>query len=172
MTLMGATGNQPSQYAHPDVPPMCRATLSPTSGRNDSVANDGIPPVRSGQMLASSARHRHRKQPAIVITPMRMMPSAPVPWTTYGAIPVTRMVPARPITNAPHQLVPLVRPVSGPAAAPSALLTVAIALPFRPSAGTLKPGAWPGRAGGCWKPVRRRAGVRQKRSRDLEEGRV
>src|SRR5580658_1494518 len=71
-----------------------------------------MPPVRSGQMHASSARHRHRKQPAIVITPMRMMPSAPVPWTTYGAMPVTRIVPARPITKAPHQLVPLRRPSS------------------------------------------------------------
>src|SRR6202035_3883720 len=92
---------------------MCRATLSPTSGRNDSVAYPGMPPVRSGHIVASSARHRHRKQPAIVITPMRMMPSAPVPWTTYGAMPVTRMVPARPMTKAPHQLVPLCRPVSG-----------------------------------------------------------
>src|SRR5580692_367716 len=108
MTLMGATGNQPSQYAQPDVPPMCLAHLSPTSGRNDSVANEGIPPVRSGQMVASSARHRHRKQPAIVMTPIRM-------------------VPASPITNAPHQLVPLARPFSG--AAPSTLVT-AIALPF------------------------------------------
>jgi hypothetical protein len=61
---------------------MCRAARSPTSGRNDSVANDGIPPVRSGQMVASSARHRHRKQPATVITPIKMMPSAPVPCTT------------------------------------------------------------------------------------------
>src|SRR5262249_53044041 len=43
---------------------------------------------------------------------MRMMPSAPVPWTTYGAIPVTRIVPASPMTNAPHQLVPLARPCS------------------------------------------------------------
>src|SRR5262249_33557478 len=56
---------------------------------------------------------RHRKQPATVITPMRMMPSAPVPCTTKGAMPVTRIVPARPITNAPHQFVPLTRPFSG-----------------------------------------------------------
>src|SRR6266513_4595314 len=92
---------------------MCRDAVLPTSGRNDSVAYPGMPPVRSGHIVASSARHRHRKQPAIVITPMRMMPSAPVPWTTYGAMPVTRIVPARPITKAPHQLVPLRRPVSG-----------------------------------------------------------
>ena len=137
MTLIGATGNHPSQYAHPDVPPICRATLSPTSGLNDSVANDGIPPVRSGQIVASSARHRHRKQPAIVITPIRMMPSAPVPCTTYGAMPVTRIVPARPITNAPHQLVPLARPFSG--AAPPTLSTAVIALPF--SQNVVKAGA-------------------------------
>src|SRR5215467_12166232 len=72
-------------------------------------------------MVASSARQKHRKQPAIVITPIRMIPSAPVPCTTYGAMPVTRMVPARPITNAPHQLVPLARPVSGTTASVEAI---------------------------------------------------
>src|SRR6516162_11668658 len=113
ITLIGATGNQPSQYAQPDVPPMCRAAVSPSHGRNDSVANEGMPPVRSGHMVASSARQKQRKQPAIVITPMRMMPSAPVPCTTYGAMPVTRIVPASPITKAPHQFVPLARPFSG-----------------------------------------------------------
>src|SRR5438034_5346057 len=92
---------------------MCRAVVSPTRGRNDSVAYPGMPPVRSGHIVASSARHRHRKQPASVITPIRMIPSAPVPWATYGAMPVTRIVPARPMTKAPHQLVPLCRPVSG-----------------------------------------------------------
>src|SRR5215813_5281714 len=72
-----------------------------------------MPPVRSGHIVASSARQKQRKQPASVITPMRMMPSAPVPSTTAGAMPVTRIVPARPMTNAPHQLVPLARPCSG-----------------------------------------------------------
>src|SRR5215467_13871503 len=113
ITLIGATGNHPSQYAQPDTPPMCRAVVSPVHGRNDSVANDGMPPVRSGHIVASSARQKQRKQPAIVITPMRMMASAPVPCTAYGAMPVTRIVPARPITKAPHQLVPLARPFSG-----------------------------------------------------------
>src|SRR6185437_13067320 len=112
ITLIGATGNQPSQYAHPETPPKCRAALSPTSGRNDSVAKEGMPPVRSGHIVASSARHRHRKQPASVMMPMRMIPSAPVPWTTTGAMPVTRIVPASPITKAPHQLVPLTRLLS------------------------------------------------------------
>src|SRR5215472_6475215 len=92
---------------------MWRAAVLPTSGRNDSVANEGMPPVRSGHIVASSARQKQRKQPASVITPMRMMPSAPTPWTTAGAIPVTRIVPASPMTNAPHQLVPLARPCSG-----------------------------------------------------------
>src|SRR5712672_3675028 len=101
---------------------MCRDAVPPTSGRNDSVAYPGMPPVRSGHIVASSARHRHRKQPAIVITPIRMIPSAPVPWTTYGAMPVTRMVPARPITKAPHQLVSLRRPVSG--SVPSVVATI------------------------------------------------
>src|SRR5215471_11098442 len=113
ITLIGATGNQPSQYAQPDVPPICRATVSPTSGRTDSVANDGMPPVRSGHRVASSARHRHRKHPASVITPIKMMPRAPVLCTTYGAMPVTRIVPASPITKAPHQFVPLARPFCG-----------------------------------------------------------
>src|SRR3989442_689307 len=106
---------------------MCRATVLPTSGRNDSVANEGMPPVRSGHIVASSARQKQRKAPAIVITPIKMMPSAPVPWTTKGAMPVTRIVPARPITKAPHQFVPLVRPFSG--SVPS---TVAIAPPLQP----------------------------------------
>src|SRR5215467_3543303 len=72
-----------------------------------------MPPVRSGHIVASSARQKHRKAPASVMTPIRMMPSAPVPCTTKGAMPVTRIVPARPITKAPHQLVPLTRPFSG-----------------------------------------------------------
>src|SRR2546430_8902982 len=85
-----------------------------------------MPPVRSGHIVASSARHRHRKQPAIVITPIRMIPSAPVPCTTYGAMPVTRIVPARPMTNAPHQLVPLCRPLSG--SAPSVVTVIGVPL--------------------------------------------
>src|SRR5215469_6218653 len=72
-----------------------------------------MPPVRSGHTHASSARQKHRKHPAMVITPIKMMPSAPVPCATNGAMPVTRIVPARPITKAPHQLVPLYRPFSG-----------------------------------------------------------
>ena len=36
--------------------------------------------------------------------------AAPSDVTITGAIPVTRIVPARPITNAPHQLVSRLRP--------------------------------------------------------------
>ncbi len=36
--------------------------------------------------------------------------AAPSVVTIVGAIPVTRIVPARPITNAPHQLMVLGRP--------------------------------------------------------------
>src|SRR5215472_6123757 len=113
ITLIGATGNHPSQYAQPDTPPMCRAVVLPVHGRNDSVANDGMPPVRSGHMVASSARQKHRKQPAIVITPMRRMASPPVPCTAYGAMPVTRIVPASPMTTPPHHFVPLAKPLYG-----------------------------------------------------------
>src|SRR5690242_8572014 len=38
--------------------------------------------------------------------------AAPSEVTITGAMPVTRIVPARPTTNAPHQFVPLVRPPS------------------------------------------------------------
>ena len=43
----------------------------------------------------------------ITITGTEAEPSAV---TITGAIPVTRIVPANPITNAPHQLVVLARP--------------------------------------------------------------
>ncbi len=38
------------------------------------------------------------------------MADAPNDVTITGAIPVTRIVPARPITNAPHQFVSLLSP--------------------------------------------------------------
>ena len=38
--------------------------------------------------------------------PIAQIALAPMPCTAYGAMPVTRIVPARPMTNAPHQLVP------------------------------------------------------------------
>ena len=44
---------------------------------------------------------------------MSRIPAAPMPLTTTGAIPVTRIVPARPITKAPHQFVFLLRPSVG-----------------------------------------------------------
>ena len=41
----------------------------------------------------------------IVITMMTGIDAAPSVVTITGAIPVTRIVPARPMTNAPHQFV-------------------------------------------------------------------
>ena len=46
----------------------------------------------------------------MVITTMTGTEAAPSSVTMTGAIPVTRIVPARPMTNAPHQLVVLGRP--------------------------------------------------------------
>ena len=46
----------------------------------------------------------------IVITRMIGIDAAPSEVTITGAIPVTRIVPASPITNAPHQLVVFGRP--------------------------------------------------------------
>ena len=46
----------------------------------------------------------------IVMNTMTGTDAAPSSVTMTGAIPVTRIVPARPMTNAPHQLVVLGRP--------------------------------------------------------------
>ena len=70
----------------------------------------GEPPVRSGIIAESSARIRHNKYPVIVITIITGIAAAPRDVTITGAIPVTRMVPASPITNAPHQFVSRLRP--------------------------------------------------------------
>ena len=43
--------------------------------------------------------------PLIVISTITGTDAAPSSVTITGAIPVTRIVPARPITNAPHQFV-------------------------------------------------------------------
>ena len=63
------------------------------------------PPVRSGIIAESSARNRQSNQPDSVMTMMLGIDAAPMLVTITGAIPVTRIVPARPITNAPHQFV-------------------------------------------------------------------
>ncbi len=65
---------------------------------------DGRPPARSGIIAASSERSRHRIQPQAVISTITGIAAAPSATTIVGPIPVTRIVPARPITNALHQL--------------------------------------------------------------------
>jgi hypothetical protein len=60
-------------------------------------------------MAANSARHRHNINPAILDRRKTGIEAAPILCTASGAMPVTRMVPARPITKAPHQLVLLGR---------------------------------------------------------------
>src|ERR1700730_11593411 len=107
--LMGATGNHPSHYAQPDSPPMWRDVVLP-SGAKHTSAYDGSPPVRSGIIAASSARQKHRTTPAAATANIIGTAAAPRPCTAAGASPVTRIVPASPITKAPHQLVPFCRP--------------------------------------------------------------
>ena len=68
-------------------------------------AYDGRPPERSGIIADSSASSRHTMYPVIVISTMIGTDAAPSSVTITGAMPVTRIVPARPITNAPHQFV-------------------------------------------------------------------
>src|SRR5262249_52343828 len=98
------TGNHPSQYAHAVNPLMCSAALGQRV-LNAGYAYDGDPPVRSGIIADSSARKRHRSQPLSVMMMMLGIDAAPTEVTITGAIPVTRIVPASPMTNAPHQFV-------------------------------------------------------------------
>src|SRR5437868_10052517 len=100
----GPTGNQPSQYAHAVNPLTCSAARGQRVLKA-GYAYDGEPPVRSGIIADSSARNRQRSQPLSVTMTMLGMDAAPTAVTITGAIPVTRMVPASPITNAPHQFV-------------------------------------------------------------------
>jgi hypothetical protein len=66
--LIGATVNQPSQYAHDERPPTWSATRLP-SGWNDSNAYEGRPPARSGHVAAISARQKQRKTPIVTMIP-------------------------------------------------------------------------------------------------------
>ena len=63
----------------------------------------GEPPVRSGIIAESSARNRQSSQPVRVMKTVTGMEAAPELVTMTGAMPVTRIVPARPMTKAPHQ---------------------------------------------------------------------
>ena len=75
-----------------------------------TYAYEGEPPVRSGIIAESSARIRHSRYPVIVMTTITGIAAAPSDVTITGAMPVTRIVPARPITNAPHQFVSRLSP--------------------------------------------------------------
>ena len=55
---------------------------------------------------ASSAANRHSNTPIAVASAIIGTAAAPRACTAGGSIPVTRIGPASPITNAPHQLVP------------------------------------------------------------------
>src|SRR3954469_12021728 len=107
--LSGATGNQPSQYIHDVTPLMCLAACGHRS-LYAGYAYDGAPPVRSGIIAESSGSSRHSRYPVIVRTMISGIEAAPSDVTMTGAMPVTRIVPARPMTNAPHQFVSLARP--------------------------------------------------------------
>src|SRR5579864_2726693 len=98
----GPTGNQPSQYAQAVKPLMCSANRGQRVLKA-GYAYEGEPPVRSGIIAESSARKRQSSQPVTVMKTMLGIDAAPSEVTITGAIPVTRIVPARPITNALHQ---------------------------------------------------------------------
>ena len=99
----GATGNQPSQYAHAVKPLMCSATrghrlLKPDTRRTASRPCVGHHRRELRQQQAEQVARdrddddqRDRRGPSVV--------------TITGAMPVTRIVPARPMTKAPHQFV-------------------------------------------------------------------
>src|SRR5438445_13819566 len=99
----GPTGNHPSQYAQAVNPLMCSAKRGQRVLKA-GYAYEGEPPVRSGIIADSSARNRHRSQPLSVTMTMLGIAAAPIDVTITGAMPVTRIVPASPMTNAPHQL--------------------------------------------------------------------
>jgi hypothetical protein len=62
------------------------------------------------------------------------MAAAPIAWTANGVMPVTRMTPARPMTNAPRQLIPLVSDVATSPGGPAVTL-VALVMDSSPSHG-------------------------------------
>src|SRR5579862_1436256 len=70
--------------------------------------------------------HRQTIRPITTTSAMAGIAAAPIEETAKGTMPVTRIVPASPITNAPHQLVPRCREVA--ISAPEPLVTVASSL--------------------------------------------
>src|SRR3984957_20632467 len=69
-------------------------------------------------MAASSPMHRQTANPTTETMMMAGMAAAPMACTANGTMPVTRMIPASPMTNAPHQLVPRWREVATSGVAP------------------------------------------------------
>src|SRR5277367_4899332 len=65
-----------------------------------------MPPVRCGRRAANSPMQRQTIRPMTTTRAMAGMAAAPMDETANGTMPVTKMVPASPITNAPHQFVP------------------------------------------------------------------
>src|SRR5260370_36780906 len=61
-------------------------------------------------MAASSARNRQSSQPEMVMKTVIGIDEAPSEVTMTGAMPVTKIVPARPMTKAPHQPVSRLSP--------------------------------------------------------------
>src|ERR1700728_3287771 len=96
---------------------MCLAVFLP-SGRKLSKAYEGMPPVRWASSAASSPMHRQTIRPMTTTRAIAGIAAAPIDWTANGTMPVTRMVPANPMTKAPHQLVPLLKEVATSAGAP------------------------------------------------------
>ena len=68
--------------------------------------------MRSGIIADSSARKQAQQPARERDEDDHGIDAAPSSVTITGAIPVTRIVPARPITNAPHQLVVLREPAA------------------------------------------------------------
>src|ERR1700677_1633364 len=77
-----------------------------------------MPPVRWGNNAASSPMHKQTMSPITTTSAMAGMAAAPIAATAAGTMPVTRMVPASPMTKAPHQLVPLLSDVAISAGGP------------------------------------------------------
>src|ERR1700691_5019788 len=77
-----------------------------------------MPPVRCGRRAANSPMHRQTIRPMMTTRAIAGMAAAPMEETANGTMPVTRMVPASPITNAPHQFVPRLREVATSAGGP------------------------------------------------------
>src|SRR5258708_25171055 len=71
-----------------------------------------MPPVRCGSKAANSPMHKETISPITTTSAIAGMAAAPMAATAAGTMPVTRMVPARPMTKAPHQLVPLLSDVA------------------------------------------------------------